>query len=85
VIIPEIRYSTAPATVIDAWWQHRTPARPSRGGLSRHPFHELPNVLIAPHRSGLDRCYGRAALERRGAQSRPLRAWREPLDVLVRT
>jgi hypothetical protein len=61
------------------------PGQPG-GRLSRHPFHELPNVLTAPHRSGLDRCYGRAALERRGTQSRPLRAWREPLDdVVVRT
>jgi hypothetical protein len=49
VIIPEIRYFTAPATVIDAWWQHRIPARQSRRGLSRHPFGELPNVLMAPH------------------------------------
>jgi len=32
VIIPEIRYFAVPATVIDALWQHRTPARPSRRG-----------------------------------------------------
>jgi hypothetical protein len=37
VIIPEIRYFTAPATVIDAWWQHRTPARQSRRGAIAPP------------------------------------------------
>jgi hypothetical protein len=33
---------------LDVWWQYPTPAEPSRRP-SRRPFHELPNVLIAPH------------------------------------
>ena len=36
---------------IDVWWQYPNPAEPSRRG-SRHPFHELPNVIVTPHNSG---------------------------------
>jgi phosphoglycerate dehydrogenase-like enzyme len=36
---------------IDVWWQYPTPAEPTRRG-SRHPFHELPNVIVTPHNSG---------------------------------
>jgi phosphoglycerate dehydrogenase-like enzyme len=36
---------------IDVWWQYPTPAEPERRG-SRHPFHELPNVIVTPHNSG---------------------------------
>jgi phosphoglycerate dehydrogenase-like enzyme len=36
---------------IDVWWQYPTPDEPNRRG-SRHPFHELPNVIVTPHNSG---------------------------------
>jgi len=36
---------------LDVWWQMPTPAEPRRRG-SRHPFHELPNVIVTPHNSG---------------------------------
>jgi phosphoglycerate dehydrogenase-like enzyme len=39
---------------IDVWWQYPNPADPTRRG-SRHPFHELPNVIVTPHNSGWTR------------------------------
>jgi phosphoglycerate dehydrogenase-like enzyme len=36
---------------IDVWWQYPNAGEPNRRG-SRHPFHELPNVLVTPHNSG---------------------------------
>lgn len=33
---------------LDVWWQYPTQAEPDRRP-SRHPFHELPNVLVTPH------------------------------------
>ena len=36
---------------LDVWWQYPTAADPNRRG-SRHPFHELPNVIVTPHNSG---------------------------------
>ena len=36
---------------IDVWWQYPTHNDPNRRG-SRHPFHELPNVIVTPHNSG---------------------------------
>ncbi len=36
---------------IDVWWQYPSAAEPRRRG-SRHPFHELPNVIVTPHNSG---------------------------------
>ncbi len=36
---------------IDVWWQYPTAAEPNRRG-SRHPFHELLNVIVTPHNSG---------------------------------
>lgn len=36
---------------IDVWWQYPNAAEPNRRG-SRHPFHELPNVVVTPHNSG---------------------------------
>jgi phosphoglycerate dehydrogenase-like enzyme len=36
---------------IDVWWQYPDAAEPRRRG-SRHPFHELPNVIVTPHNSG---------------------------------
>jgi phosphoglycerate dehydrogenase-like enzyme len=36
---------------IDVWWQYPSPDDPTRRG-SRHPFHELPNVIVTPHNSG---------------------------------
>jgi phosphoglycerate dehydrogenase-like enzyme len=36
---------------LDVWWQYPSAAEPERRG-SRHPFHELPNVISTPHNSG---------------------------------
>jgi phosphoglycerate dehydrogenase-like enzyme len=36
---------------IDVWWRYPNAAEPNRRG-SRHPFHELPNVIVTPHNSG---------------------------------
>jgi phosphoglycerate dehydrogenase-like enzyme len=36
---------------IDVWWQYPSAAEPNRRG-SRHPFYELPNVIVTPHNSG---------------------------------
>jgi phosphoglycerate dehydrogenase-like enzyme len=36
---------------LDVWWQYPNAAEPLRRG-SRHPFHELPNVIVTPHNSG---------------------------------
>jgi phosphoglycerate dehydrogenase-like enzyme len=36
---------------LDVWWQYPDAAEPNRRG-SRHPFHELPNVIVTPHNSG---------------------------------
>lgn len=42
---------TIGGAAIDVWWQYPTPAEPERRG-SRHPFHDLPNVIATPHNSG---------------------------------
>ena len=36
---------------LDVWWQYPDAAEPERRP-SRHPFHELPNVIMTPHCSG---------------------------------
>jgi len=36
---------------LDVWWQYPNAAEPERRP-SRHPFHELPNVIMTPHCSG---------------------------------
>ena len=36
---------------LDVWWQYPDAAEPDRRP-SRHPFHELPNVIMTPHCSG---------------------------------
>jgi phosphoglycerate dehydrogenase-like enzyme len=36
---------------LDVWWQYPTADDPERRG-SRHPFHQLPNVIVTPHNSG---------------------------------
>ncbi|HEV8029867.1 MAG TPA: 2-hydroxyacid dehydrogenase [Stellaceae bacterium] len=42
---------TIGGAAIDVWWQYPTAAEPERRP-SRHPFHELPNVIMTPHCSG---------------------------------
>ncbi len=46
-----LRDGTIGGAALDVWWQYPTPAEPQRRG-SRHPFHELPNVIVTPHNSG---------------------------------
>jgi phosphoglycerate dehydrogenase-like enzyme len=46
---------------LDVWWQYPDAAEPTRRG-SRHPFHELPNVIVTPHNSGWTEGTGRRRL-----------------------
>jgi phosphoglycerate dehydrogenase-like enzyme len=46
-----LRDGTIGGAAIDVWWQYPTAAEPDRRP-SRHPFHELPNVIMTPHNSG---------------------------------
>jgi phosphoglycerate dehydrogenase-like enzyme len=46
-----LRDGTIGGAALDVWWQYPSPAEPLRRG-SRHPFHELPNVIVTPHNSG---------------------------------
>jgi phosphoglycerate dehydrogenase-like enzyme len=42
---------TIGGAAIDVWWQYPSAAEPERRP-SRHPYHELPNVIMTPHCSG---------------------------------
>src|SRR5438270_219189 len=46
-----LRDGTIGGAAIDVWWQYPNAAEPDRRG-SRHPFHELPNIIMTPHCSG---------------------------------
>jgi phosphoglycerate dehydrogenase-like enzyme len=46
-----LREEKLSGAAIDVWWQYPNAGEPSRRG-SRHPFHELPNVIATPHNSG---------------------------------
>ncbi len=46
-----LRDRTIGGAALDVWWQYPNAAEPNRRG-SRHPFHEMPNVIVTPHNSG---------------------------------
>jgi phosphoglycerate dehydrogenase-like enzyme len=46
-----LRDGTIAGAAIDVWWQYPDAADPEKRG-SRHPFQELPNVIMTPHCSG---------------------------------
>jgi phosphoglycerate dehydrogenase-like enzyme len=46
-----LRDRTIGGAALDVWWQYPDAAEPERRP-SRHPFHELPNVIMTPHCSG---------------------------------
>ena len=50
-IYSALRDRTIGGAALDVWWQYPNMAEPERRG-SRHPFHELPNVIATPHNSG---------------------------------
>ena len=50
-IYSALRDRTIGGAALDVWWQYPNAADPERRG-SRHPFHELPNVIATPHNSG---------------------------------
>ena len=50
-IYSALRDRTIGGAALDVWWQYPNTAEPTRRG-SRHPFHELPNVIATPHNSG---------------------------------
>jgi phosphoglycerate dehydrogenase-like enzyme len=49
---------------LDTWWRYPTPDQPDRRP-SRHPFHELPNVVMTPHCSA----WTAGMAQRRGADT----------------
>ncbi len=49
--------------MIDAWYRYPSAADPNTTP-SRHPFHELPNLLMTPHSSA----WTRGMVERRVAE-----------------
>jgi phosphoglycerate dehydrogenase-like enzyme len=69
---------------LDVWWQYPNAAEPERRP-SRHPFHELPNVIMTPHCSGwTEGMVARRWAEVAGNINRFVRG--EPLEnVVVRT
>ena len=46
-----LRDNTIGGAALDVWWQYPNQNDPARRG-SRHPFHELPSVIVTPHNSG---------------------------------
>jgi phosphoglycerate dehydrogenase-like enzyme len=50
-IYTALRDRTIGGAALDVWWDYPNAAEPNRRG-SRHPFHELPNVILTPHNSG---------------------------------
>jgi phosphoglycerate dehydrogenase-like enzyme len=50
-IYSALRDRTIGGAALDVWWQYPNAAEPDRRG-SRHPFHELPNLIATPHNSG---------------------------------
>jgi len=50
-IYSALRDRTIGGAALDVWWQYPNAEEPERRG-SRHPFHELPNVIATPHNSG---------------------------------
>jgi phosphoglycerate dehydrogenase-like enzyme len=50
-IYSALRDRTIGGAALDVWWQYPNASEPERRG-SRHPFHELPNVIATPHNSG---------------------------------
>ncbi|NJQ00711.1 2-hydroxyacid dehydrogenase [Streptomyces zingiberis] len=48
-----LRDAAIGGAALDVWYTY--PASGNTGAPSRHPFHELPNVLMTPHSSGLTR------------------------------
>jgi phosphoglycerate dehydrogenase-like enzyme len=46
-----LRDGTIGGAAIDVWWQYPNATEPERRP-SRHPFHELPNMIMTPHCSG---------------------------------
>jgi phosphoglycerate dehydrogenase-like enzyme len=46
-----LRDRTIGGAALDVWWRYPSEAEPERRP-SRHPFHELPNVIMTPHCSG---------------------------------
>ena len=46
-----LRDATIGGAAIDVWWRYPSATEPDRRP-SRHPFHELPNVIMTPHNSG---------------------------------
>ena len=50
-IYAALRDRSIAGAALDVWWQYPSAAEPQRRP-SRHPFHELPNVIMTPHCSG---------------------------------
>src|ERR1051326_9201426 len=72
VLYAALRDGTIGGAALDVWWQYPNTAEPTRPP-SRHPFHELPNVVMTPHCSawtdGMARRRGGAAPMRRATST----------------
>jgi phosphoglycerate dehydrogenase-like enzyme len=79
-----LRDRTIGGAALDVWWRYPDAAEPERRP-SRHPFHELPNVIMTPHCSGwTEGMVARRWAEVAGNINRFVRG--EPLqNVVVRT
>jgi phosphoglycerate dehydrogenase-like enzyme len=78
-----LRDGTIGGAALDVWWQYPSAAEPERRP-SRHPFHDLPNVIMTPHCSG----WTRGMVARRWAEvARNINRFvrREPLENVVLT
>ncbi len=56
-----LRGSRLGGAAIDVWWRYPSAEEPNCRG-SRHPFHELSNVIVTPHNSGWTEGTGRRRL-----------------------
>ncbi len=78
-----LRDRTIGGAALDVWWRYPNSAEPERRP-SRHPFHELPNVIMTPHCSGwTEGMVARRWAEVAGNISRFVRG--EPLQNIVVT
>ena len=59
-----LRDRTIGGAALDVWWQYPNAAEPGRPP-SRHPFHELPDVIMTPHCSA----WTEGMVKRRGADA----------------
>ena len=83
-IYAALRDRTIGGAAIDVWWQYPNAAEPNRRG-SRHPFHELPNVIVTPHNSGWTSGMVRRRWDEIAENLRRFVAGEPPINVVTTT